>query len=66
MRRMLFVFVLGDSVTVRKINTLRDQLYLTTNDVGLLRVFKSVERTTVDHARVMKVRESGISLGEKR
>jgi hypothetical protein len=63
---MFFVFVLGHSATVRKINAHRDQLHLTTNDVGLLSAFKSVERTTVDRARIMKVRESGISLGEKR
>jgi hypothetical protein len=63
---MFFVFVLGHSATVRKINAHRDQLHLTTNDVGLLSAFKSVERT---HSRSRPNHEGpriGISLGEKR
>lgn len=61
-----FVFVLGDSVTLQKINAFRDQLYLVTDDAGLPSTFKPVECTTVDRARIMKVRESLVTLGEER
>ncbi|MPZ32567.1 MAG: hypothetical protein GEV13_16475 [Rhodospirillales bacterium] len=59
-------FVFGDSVTVQKIYAHRDQLYLTTGDAGLPSTFKPVECTTVDRARIMKVRGSVVSLGEER
>jgi hypothetical protein len=61
-----FVVVHDDSATVQKIYEHRDQLYLARAGAGLPDTFKPVECTTVDRARVMKVRESMISLGEER
>jgi hypothetical protein len=61
-----FVFVLGDSVSLQKIEAYRDQLHLMTDDAGLPSTFKPVECTTVDRARIMKVRESVIGFGEER
>ena len=61
-----FVVVHDDSATVQKIYEHRDQLYLARGGAGLPGTFKPVECTTVDRARIMKVRESVISLGEER
>lgn len=65
-RTWFFVVVHDDSATVQKIYEHRDQLYLATNGAGLPDSFKPVECTTVDRARIMKVRESVVSLGEER
>lgn len=61
-----FVVVHGNSATVQKIYEHRDQLYLARGGAGLPGTFKPVECTTVDRARIMKVRELVISLGEER
>lgn len=61
-----FVLVFGDSVTVQRINALPDQLYLAPDSAGLPSTFRPVECTTVDRARIMKVRKAVVSLGEER
>jgi hypothetical protein len=65
-RTWFFVVVHDDSATVQKIYEHRDQLYLARGGAGLPGTFKPVECTTVDRARIMKVRESMVSLGEER
>lgn len=65
-RTWFFVVVHDDSATVQKIYEHRDQLYLARGGAGLPGTFKPVECTTVDRARIMKVRESVVSLGEER
>lgn len=65
-RTWFFVLVLGDTATVQNIHAPRDQLYLTNDDAGLPSTFKPVECTTVDRARIIKVRKFVVSLGEER
>jgi len=65
-RTWFFVVVHDDSATVQKIYEHRDQLYLGRGGAGLPGTLKPVECTTVDRARIMKVRESVVSLGEER
>jgi hypothetical protein len=65
-RTWFFVFVLGDSATVQEINEYRDQLSPRIGDAGLPSTFKPIECTTVDRARIMKVREAVVILGEER
>lgn len=65
-RTWFFVVVHEDSATVQKIYEQRDQLYLATRGAGLPGNLKPVECTTADRARIMKVRESVVSLGEDR
>lgn len=65
-RTWFFVVVHGDTAIVQKIYEHRDQLYLATGSTGLPDTFKPVECTTVDRGRIMKVRESMVSLGEER
>jgi hypothetical protein len=65
-RTWFFVVVHDDSATAQKIYEHRDQLYLARGGAGLPGTFTPVECTTVDRARIMKVRESVVSLGEER
>src|SRR5215204_2083245 len=65
-RTWFFVVVHDYSATVQKIYEHRDQLYLARGGAGLPGTFTPVECTTVDRARIMKVRESVVSLGEER
>jgi hypothetical protein len=65
-RTWFFVVVHDDSATVQKIYEHRDKLYLARGGAGLPGTFKPVECTTVDRARIMKVRESMVSLGGER
>jgi hypothetical protein len=65
-RTWFFVVIHDDSATVQKIYEHRDQLYLARGGASLPSAFKPVECTTVDRARIMKVRESVVSLGEER
>lgn len=58
--------VFGDSVTVQQVNALPDQLYLARDGAGLPSTFKPVECATIDRARIMKVREAVVVLGEER
>lgn len=61
-----FVFVLGDSVSVQKVNGYQDDLYLATGNAGLADTFKPIECTTIDRARIVKVSRSVVCLGEER
>lgn len=65
-RTWFFVVVHDDTATVQRIYEHRDQLYLATNGAGLPDSFKPVECTTIDRARIMKVREAVVSFGEER
>lgn len=65
-RIWFFVVVQGDTATVQQVNEHRDQLSLATDRAGLPNTFEPVECTTVDRARIMKVRESVVSLVEER
>ncbi len=65
-RTWFLVVVHDDFATVQKVCEHRDQLYLATDSAGLPGTFKPVECTTVDRARIMKVRKSVVSLGEER
>jgi hypothetical protein len=65
-RTWFFVVVHDDAATVQKVYEHRDQLYLATGGAGLPGTFKPIECTTVDRARIMKVRNYEIRLGEER